>query len=184
MANIYVTADGRAFTAGDGTLLTLSATLFDELGLITDRTEADKLRWRELRDKGWQNMSESEKSEWLTALKGSYNYVDMNRVEMAVEYLSERLNADGYLSHPVVKTSWNGSEKPLRADFDRYYGNVAILRELLSVYLSTPPAPTTAKKLNHRVANDLEQILVDVYDLTNKVERVWLYSDDIFCGEV
>lgn len=184
MANIYITADGTVFTAGDGTTLTLATTEFDELELITDRTEADKLRWRELRDKGWQAMTEAEKSEWLTALRGSYNYTDMNRVEKAVEYLSERLNANGYLSHPVIKTSWNGSEKPLRGDFDRYYGNVAILRELLAVYASTPQAPTTAKKLNHLVANDLEKILVDVYDLTNKIERTWLYSNDISCGEV
>lgn len=156
----------------------------DHLGLIVDRTEADLLRWRELRDKGWQAMTEAERTEWLTSLKGSYNYTDMNRVERAISLLSERLSANGYLFHPVVKTSWNGSEVPLEADLNRYFENVAILRELVAVYATTPLAPTTAKKLTYQMANDIEKILVDVNELTNKMESVWLYSDDIFSGEV
>ena len=154
------------------------------LNLITDRTEADVERWKKLHEKGWKNLTEDERAEWVCSMKGSYNHTDMNRVESAVKHLSERLTADGYIFHPEVKTSWVVRDKPLRADMERYFRNVKTLRGLLSVYDTTPDAPSTAKKLNYQMANDLEKIIVDVNDLTDKMEQAWLYSDDIFMGEV
>ena len=52
--------------------------------LITDRTTQDVERVKALQAKAWQDMTEEEKVEWLSPLKGSYNYTDLNRVEEAV----------------------------------------------------------------------------------------------------
>lgn len=168
-----------------GTVSTVRFALYyGAMNLITDRTAIDVERWKKLQEKGWQGLTEDERAEWVSPMKGSYNYTDMNRVESAVKHLSERLTANGYIFHPEVKTTWIVRDKPLQADMERYFQNVQTIRELLSVYSTTPQAPTVSKKFDYRMANDLEKILVDVNDLTNKMEQTWLYSDDIFIGEV
>lgn len=55
--------------------------------LITDRTEDDVLRARQLDAKGLDGMTEAEKAEWRRGLKGAYSPSDMNRVVGAMEYI-------------------------------------------------------------------------------------------------
>ena len=51
---------------------------FDFKKLVTDRTEADVKRWEMLRDKGFVNMTETERAEWLAGdMKGAYNKGDL-----------------------------------------------------------------------------------------------------------
>lgn len=168
-----------------GTVQNANFTLYyGTLNLITDRTEQDVERWRLLQSKGWSAMTDKEKAEWQTALKGAYNYVDMNRVESAVEFLKNRLAEAGYYVSPEVKTIWTVSDHPTKADMDRYLGNVALLRSVLPMYLTTPKAPTTKKKFDYLVANDIEQILFDVDRLLTGINQSWYYAGDVFAGEI
>lgn len=59
--------------------------------LITDRTSADVARVRTLAARGWDNLSEDERAEWLAGLKGAYSAVDLNRVGAAMNELAARL---------------------------------------------------------------------------------------------
>ena len=69
--------------------------IIDEL--ITDRTQSDVTHWKELHDKGWAGMTDEEKAEWNTAaMKGAYNYTDLNRVTEAMDYLDETFTRYGY----------------------------------------------------------------------------------------
>lgn len=154
------------------------------LGLITDRTAYDVFRWKELRDKGWQAMTEEEKAEWLSALKGAYNHIDFNRVESAVEYVSGKLSAAGYPFNPVTKTDWKMTDLPTKEDMERYFGNVAELRRQFQTLSTTPQAPTTKTKFTHDSANNLEQIILDVGTLVEKMYEAWRYAGDLICGEV
>ena len=153
-------------------------------GLITDRTAYDVYRWKELRDKGWQAMTDDEKAEWLSAVKGAYNYTDFNRVEGAVAIVAHRLTEAGYIFRPVTKSDWKVTDLPTKADMDRYFGNVAELREKIQVLPTTPKAPTTKTKFTHDGANNLEQIIFDVGNLTEKMHEAWHYAGDLICGEV
>lgn len=153
-------------------------------GLITDRTAYDVFRWKELRDKGWQAMTDEEKTEWLSALKGAYNYIDFNRVESAVEYVAAKLAAAGYAFNPQTKTDWKMTDLPTKEDMERYFGNVAELRSLIQPLPTTPQAPTTKTKFTHDGANNLEQIILDVGNLTEKMYEAWHYAGDLICGEV
>lgn len=153
-------------------------------GLITDRTAYDVFRWKELRNKGWQAMTDEEKSEWLSALKGAYNYIDFNRVESAVEYVAAKLAAAGYAFNPKTKTDWKMTDLPTKEDMERYFGNVAELRSLIQPLPTTPQAPTTKTKFTHDGANNLEQIILDVGNLTEKMYEAWYYAGDLICGEV
>lgn len=55
--------------------------------LITNRTAEDVARWKELRDKGFDTMTEEEKAEWMAGMRGAYNAVDLNRITSAMGYL-------------------------------------------------------------------------------------------------
>ena len=88
------------------------------LDLITNRTQADVDRLKYLQNKGWNNLTASEKGEYLYGYevpmidgngeqfedingelltmregiqRGAYNYTDLNRVEAAVAYLAAEL---------------------------------------------------------------------------------------------
>lgn len=153
--------------------------------MITNRTQFDVDRYAELKAKGWQNMSDAEKAEWSQPLKGCYNYTDMNRVESAVEFVAARLRCLGY-SVPTltVKTDWNKQDIPTREDIGRYYGNVAILREIIGIGNATPQAPTIYDRLTHSRANDLEQILVNIDSSLDRLIESWYYVGELYAGEV
>ena len=156
----------------------------DGFNLITDRTQADVERYAELQAKGWHAMTDAEKSEWNTALKGAYNFGDMNRVESAVEYVANRLTEAGYAVLPIVKKNWNGNDKPTLDDIKRYMKNIADIRAALTTFSTTPEAPTTEKRLTYQMANDMEQILIDVDDLVSRMVSAYFYSNDLYSGEV
>lgn len=149
--------------------------------LITDRTQADVDRVKQLAAKGWQNMIDEEKTEWNGELKGTYNASDLNRVESAVKYLSELLaelpNAlkayaeqrgvhwDAFFDVPydataygvTVKTDWVMSDIPTPSDMVRYLANVVLLRNALQY--ATADLPSGMDNLTHDGANAIEQAL-------------------------
>ena len=157
---------------------------FGALNLITDRTQRDVERWRLLHSKGYDALTDAEKAEWQTALKGAYNYVDMNRVESAVAFVANRLGELGYFVFPEVKATWNVTDHPTKADMNRYFGNIALLRAVLPLYQTTPKAPTTGKKMDYLVANDIEKILSDIDRQIAAINQSWYYTGDVFTGEI
>ena len=155
-----------------------------DFNLITDRTQADVDRYLELKAKGFHRMTEAEKAEWETDLKGSYNHTDMNRVESAVEYVANRLTEAGYGVIPVIKKTWSVTDKPTHEDLKRYMKNVSDIRAVLTTFETTPDAPTTEKRLSFQAANALEQILTDVDDLISRMVSIYFYSGDLYSGEI
>lgn len=154
-----------------------------DFNMITDRTQMDVDRWKELKAKGWDGMTAEEQAEWSTSLRGCYNYTDMNRVESAVEYVANRLIEVGYPVYPVVKKNWQLSDKPTRADFARYMQNIADIRGAMATYPTTPAAPTTNQQLTYQLANDLEKILVDIDELVTLLVNAYFYCGEIYAGE-
>ena len=129
-------------------------------------------------------MTEEEKVEWQAGMKGAYNYEDMNRVESAVVFIANRLSESGYYVAPVVKPSWSVRDHPTKGDMDRYFGNIALLRTILPLYPTTPKAPTTGKKMDYLVANDIEKILADIDRQISAINQSWYYAGDVFTGEI
>ena len=168
-------------TSDNGVTTNLQAVLFySGLSLVTDRTAADVARWKELRDKGFASMNDEEKAEWLGNMKGCYGAKDMNRVEGAVALLSNRLAGLGYLSSPSVKMNWANGEIPTREDMERYFGNIEKLRNLLPLRPGTPAAPSIGDRLDYRIANDMETILLNVNYIAEIIPKTWCYSGEIF----
>ena len=170
---------------GNGNSSTASTIIYyGLLNLITDRTAADVYHWQMLRDKGWEAMTEDEKAEWLSPMKGCYNFTDFNRVEGAVEYIAGLLREAGYEMDLVTKKDWTMEDLPTRLDMERYIGNVAEIRAAFTPFSTTPKAPPLSRNLSHEYANNLEQILKDMGLLAMSIPQNWLYAGDIFSGEV
>lgn len=154
--------------------------------MITDRTAEDVLRWRELRDKGIDKMTPAELEEWESNMKGSYNISDLNRVGSALAFLRNELIKAGYLVGIEFnpKTDWKENDVPTRQEYVWIVYAVGVVRDALARYRTTPKAPTTNSKLDFQIANDIEQILIDVDDLLIKTNATPLYCGELYCGEI
>lgn len=159
---------------------------FDFPTLVTDRTQADVNRVKQIAEKiNNGTASESELSEFNSAsMKGAYNYTDLNRVGAAMQYVAERINGYGYVVHVSPKTDWGEEDTPTQSDTQRYLADLAVLRSTFAVLQSTPAVPVDMEKLTYIEANNIEKILEDIDVLLTKSAQAWLYSGEVFSGEV
>lgn len=159
---------------------------------IFDRSFSDVERWRTLRDKGWVNMSPTERKEWLSeieitpsAAKGMYTHNDLNRVENGVKEIAELLTKVGYtIPELEIKTDWTYEDTVTKDVMVRYLSNVDKIRGTGVVFKDTPKTPTIDKKLDHLAANDIEKILNDKLNVVNNTINSWWLSGEIISGEV
>lgn len=152
------------------------------LNLVTDRTAADVAYAKSFRGKKWADLSTQEKTEYLLGLKGAYNYVDFNRVENAVQYLSDILNMYGYPNTVKIKTNWNAQDIQNFAEIQRYIDNVA---ELKNKYYSSVEGtmPTTSTWLSIEGANYIEELLANIEQLILNMEQTFIHSGVANCGQ-
>lgn len=128
--------------------------------------------------------TETEKAEYMGGLIGAYNAEDLNRVGAAAEYLSNRLDKLGYSVTVQAKTGWEARDVPTKAQTEQYLDNVSALREAIAVLPGTPPVPESMEGLTWQKANDIEQILFDINLLLGNIERGYIYSGEVYAGEV
>lgn len=161
---------------------------FDFSTLITDRTADDVRRFFYLRDKGFENMTAEERTEWLAGtMKGAYNSKDLNRVGMALEHLFVRLKDAGYITPSTVfasKINWTIASVPTTEDLTSYLRYVGIIREALAQFETTPPTPADTGALNYTEANNIEQILIDVEILINNMLATRCFCGEVYAGEI
>lgn len=146
-------------------------TLYYGLHLITGRTKADVINGTE---------------------KGSYNASDLNRVGAAMNYVADRLKAQGYDPHISPKTDWKDGDWVTPAAQAVYLGDLVELRKQFALYETTPEVPprilataiNSNDGLTYTWANDIEQILMDIDVLLTNIAAGWLYSGEIYSGEV
>ena len=137
--------------------------------LVTDRTQHHVTRLKQLRSIGWNNMSESQRTEYRGyAAKGAYNYTDLNRVESAVAEISQLLGLN-----LVVFQSWAVNHIPHPGEeydgdvlaMDRYLNNVVAIRDACAALTNEefPPLPESMDKLTYEGANNIEKVLEIAY---------------------
>ena len=146
-------------------------TLYYGLHLITDRMKSDVLNG---------------------TAKGSYKASDLNRVGAAMNYVADRLREVGYDPHINPKTDWKEGDWMTPAAQAVYLGDLAELRKQFTLYETTPEVPprilataiNSNDGLTYTWANDIEQILMDIDVLLTNIAAGWLYSGEIYSGEV
>lgn len=146
------------------------------LNLITDRTSADVNYAKSFQGKRWDDLSTEQKTEYLLGLKGAYSYIDFNRVENAVQYISELLKTYNYPNTVNVKTDWTAEDIQNFAQIQRYIDNIA---ELKNKYYSNVEGelPTTSTWLTIEGANYIERLLTNIEELLHKMEFVFRHSN-------
>lgn len=149
-----------------------------------DRTSTDVERYVTLRNKGFANLTNAERAEWLAPMKGAYNYTDLNRVEDAVQYLAVRLREYGYRADIGETKTWDMNSVPTLADMNRYLENVRAIRNAFSTLSTTPFVADSMRGFTFKEANDIEQILFDVNRLLENMISVWFFGGDLYSGEV
>lgn len=151
------------------------------LNLITDRTSADVAYAKSFQGREWDKLSSEQKAEYLLGLRGAYSYTDFNRVENAVQYLSDLLNAYSYKNKVNTKTDWTADDIQKVSEIQRYIDNIA---ELKDKYYSNVEGemPTTSTWLTVEGANYLEKILVNIEEIISKMEAVFRYSNTFNSG--
>jgi len=155
--------------------------------LVFDRTQADvvyaaALAARIKRD-GFETLSPAERDEWNNMLKGRYTDKDLNRVEAAVQALSDLLK-EYYYSAPVeTKTNWVHPDIPGAAEMERYLNNIKTLIGAFFVLPNTPSLPESTERLTFGRANDIERILYDIANTIPKVAAASRYSGTFYSGQ-
>ena len=79
----------------------------------------------------------------------------------------------------TTKTNWTHWEMPKQADLERYLNNIRVIRRA-SGLRNLPSVPDSMQKFNYAMANDIEQILLDV----NALNAASLRTGDVYSGEV
>lgn len=153
-------------------------------GLITDRTQADVDRVRALSAKALKDMTDAEKAEWALPMKGAYNAFDLNRVGDALEFLHNQFAERGYLVEVSPKVFFADYDFPTPEQMRAYLENVRSIRDRLPVLEGTPEVPDDMSFLTYTEANDIEQILLNVYTALDLLSRQWLECGEVYCGEV
>ena len=152
------------------------------LNLITDRTSSDVDYAKSFQGKKWDDLSTEQKAEYLLGLKGAYSYIDFNRVENAVQYLSNLLISYGYENDVNTKTNWTAEDVQSVGEIQRYIDNIA---ELKNKYYSSVEGtmPTTSNWLTIESANYIEKILKNIDELIKNMEQYFVYSGVSNCGQ-
>ena len=152
--------------------------------LITDRAQSDVDDLIALLEIGKENWTAEELAEFnLARSKGSYNYTDLNRVTAAMNYLNDRLVGygyqTGYQTVEVIpgRTEWEESDIPTPELMAVYLSNVEAIRSTLEVLSTTPETPESMEALTWAEANNIEQILVDVETVINRVVNAMARSN-------
>jgi hypothetical protein len=153
--------------------------------LITDRTKADAERVKTLAAKIRAKTATAEEvQEYLSDLKGAYNVSDLNRVGNAMNFIADKLRSVGIAVEVSPKTDWEqGDLTVTAAQAAHYLSDIQTLRSMLSVYPTTPTTPDSLDTLTFETANNIEQILVDLYDICLKTIAGFRHSGMVYSNQ-
>lgn len=109
--------------------------------------------------------------------KGYYNADDLNRIEQDCEYLAAIFGV------ALSTRAWARTDFPTPGEFERILANLNALRDAYFLYQTTPTTPQNPVNEYHK-ANDIEQILRDLYTLYEDNKRAVMYTGEPFAGQM
>lgn len=151
---------------------------------ITDRNTEDLAQVKSFIIDGWSKLDINQKTKWLKGLKGSLNYIDLNRIENNCNFIS---NLYGGFPNMTFKLDWAVFDIIKETDVKRIVENVRRLRNFCKIRNNTPQVPelplNTIDKLNK-----LEKILYDINFIYQNETLAFarddiVYSSEIYCGD-
>lgn len=142
---------------------------------ITDRTQSDVDLVKELRLLRWSEMTDEQKTMWMSGLKGALNNSDLERIENNIHLLSDvfEVNMTTYENDiPYI---------PTLDYWQNLIDNVVAIRARGYAYWNTPQVPLLPIN-NFEKVNDIEKILRDTYQIL--ISNLYYESiDEWYTGE-
>lgn len=154
--------------------------ILDEL--IYDRTIADVNHVLTLIHKGYDGMTDAEKIEWNSDLKGALNASDLNRVLEASEYVAEQMKVYGYYARfkearPGGAT-WTENDIQDELLMSNYLHNI---KQALQ-YGPLLSLPITTKNLDYIGQNNIEKHLHETARYMTNAEAVKIHANTVCAG--
>lgn len=163
--------------------------------LVTDRTFQDVQELQDLVNKGLSNMSDDEKSRFLSGLKGAYNSTDIERVKNVCIFLRDKLTKipktlreyadslgvawdiqfDVPYTTPLpelndwANVSWGVTDMMTATDRITYLSDIKILGETFKVVV--PSFPVSMNGLTVYGANAIEKTLGELELVSTDFEK-------------
>ena len=141
---------------------------------LTNRTQTDVDRARELKAKGYESLTPEEKAEWIAGLKGSLNEQDVLRVQNNIQLLSDTLDIG-------LTVTTDFSMAPAESLWAEIYDNVSAVRGAYAIHHDTPEVPQRPFNTFEKW-NAIEQILADVHQILND-NFSYYCGGEIYCGD-
>ena len=132
------------------------------VSLITDRTQADLDN---------------------DTARAYIDHDDLNRLEGAVQWIAEHLQDAGYPVRITERLNWLPADVRTQSEMDRLRDNINNLRSAYVTVSTTPRTPASITYSSINQANEIEQILADLYQLINGMESQYRYSGEAIAGE-
>ena len=149
--------------------------------MITDRTHADCERAEYIIGKvhAGEALTEAERAEYFSGLRGCYTIHDLNRVETVVLNFSAKTGLG-----LQTKTTWTYTDKMMRADIERYLSNIAAVYNALEHKTGLPEPPGIDRWIDYKAANDIEKIMerADVHAIGYAILDASAYLDVAVLG--
>lgn len=94
--------------------------------------------------------------------KAYIDYQDLNRIELAIKWVSHVLNQYGYRNATRNKVNWHPEDRRTDREMERLRKNIAAIR---AAYYTPPSTPQTPERITYTSiyqANFIEQIIHDI----------------------
>ena len=113
--------------------------------------------------------------------KGCYTYLDLNRVEQAVETLCKLTPLLDISLQLRTVTDWGSAQEiPTRAEMVRYLENIRSLTRAVNI---TVPLPETMEYLDFSGANQMEIALQQAEFRIRSILQTYQMSGELIAGE-
>ena len=125
-----------------------------------------------------------EQNEWFSGMRGSYNAVDLNRVNTAMKYIHGWIEKAGYASDYVEQgIVWDIDDIQTQEQMQRYLDNADAIGRVFPIE-NPPNLPSSMGFLTFISANSIEKVLVQTDKIKPLLDRSPFISGEIYCGEV
>lgn len=149
--------------------------------MIFDRTSRDIQNAIEIINTKVKNFQTLLDSDLEMLERGCFSISTLNRIEDAVGEIVQKMNDFGGIVTAQTK-EWTMGDVFFISDFNRILNNISYLRSKINVSGETPNVP--APEFSYTALNAMEKILFDVKTLLANAEKSFIYSGEIYSGEV
>lgn len=145
---------------------------------VYDRTQSDVALVVELNAKGWDNMTAEEQAIFSQPMKGALNGVDVARINGNINVIRAVYSLDIPAQSEVALT---GDPYMTLDRFEAQHSAMLHIREHCQTHPDTPYVPADPVPNTHTAINDIEKILLDVYEIWQDNQSAARYTGEVIC---